>query len=57
MAPSRCRAACTTRTAREKAARLAKKVKGVTSVDNKLKLFSENLVPEVAHSGKHHRQP
>ena len=27
---------------REKAARLAKKVKGVTSVDNKLKLFSEN---------------
>jgi osmotically-inducible protein OsmY len=27
--------------AREKAARLAKKVKGVTSVDNKLKLFSE----------------
>ena len=28
--------------AREKAARLAKKVKGVTSVDNKLKLFSDN---------------
>ena len=28
--------------ARDKAARLAKKVKGVTSVDNKLKLFSEN---------------
>jgi osmotically-inducible protein OsmY len=27
--------------AREKAARIAKKVKGVTSVDNKLKLFSE----------------
>ena len=27
--------------AREKAARLAKKVKGVTTVDNKLKLFSE----------------
>jgi osmotically-inducible protein OsmY len=27
--------------AREKAARLAKKIKGVTSVDNKLKLFSE----------------
>ena len=27
---------------REKAARLAKKVKGVTSVDNKLKLFSDN---------------
>ncbi len=27
--------------AREKAARLAKKVKGVTSVENKLKLFSE----------------
>ena len=27
---------------RDKAARLAKKVKGVTSVDNKLKLFSEN---------------
>lgn len=27
--------------AREKAARLAKRVKGVTSVDNKLKLFSE----------------
>jgi osmotically-inducible protein OsmY len=27
--------------AREKASRLAKKVKGVTSVDNKLKLFSE----------------
>jgi osmotically-inducible protein OsmY len=28
--------------AREKAARLAKRVKGVTSVDNKLKLFSES---------------
>jgi osmotically-inducible protein OsmY len=28
--------------AREKAGRLAKKVKGVTSVDNKLKLFSDN---------------
>jgi len=28
--------------ARDKAARLAKKVKGVTSVDNKLKLFSDN---------------
>jgi hyperosmotically inducible periplasmic protein len=27
--------------AREKAARIAKKVKGVTSVDNKLKLLSE----------------
>jgi len=27
--------------AREKASRLAKKVKGVTTVDNKLKLFSE----------------
>jgi len=27
---------------REKAARLPKKVKGVTSVDNKLKLFSDN---------------
>lgn len=27
--------------AREKAARITKKVKGVTSVDNKLKLFSE----------------
>ena len=27
--------------AREKAARIVKKVKGVTSVDNKLKLFSE----------------
>ena len=27
--------------AREKAARVAKKVKGVTTVDNKLKLFSE----------------
>ena len=27
--------------AREKAARIAKKVKGVTSVDNKLKLFNE----------------
>ena len=27
--------------AREKAARLTKKVKGVTTVDNKLKLFSE----------------
>ena len=27
---------------RQKAARLAKKIKGVTSVDNKLKLFSEN---------------
>jgi osmotically-inducible protein OsmY len=28
--------------ARDKAGRLAKKVKGVTSVDNKLKLFSDN---------------
>ena len=27
---------------RQKAARLAKRVKGVTTVDNKLKLFSEN---------------
>jgi osmotically-inducible protein OsmY len=27
--------------AREKAARLAKKIRGVTTVDNKLKLFSE----------------
>ena len=43
--------------AREKPPASTKKVKGVTSVDNKLKLFSDNLVPEVAHSGKHHRQP
>jgi osmotically-inducible protein OsmY len=28
--------------AREKATRIAKKVKGVTTVDNQLKLFSEN---------------
>jgi osmotically-inducible protein OsmY len=28
--------------ARQKAPRIAKKVKGVTSVENKLKLFSEN---------------
>jgi len=29
-------------TGRQKAPRIAKKVKGVTSVENKLKLFSEN---------------
>jgi osmotically-inducible protein OsmY len=31
-----------TEKAREKATRITKKVKGVTSVDNKLKLFSES---------------